>query len=520
MKPRLIIIYFLIVVAPLAAVVWLGVVVSRNEAAMVRVRFHELMAGRLNDIAAQVSELLEQRERDFMGQGPWDTLSPEQLRERARSSGVVRQYFVLDPQGSLLYPSPAETLTKDEEEFLARTRTIWERGEIPGPETETGVQSAVQQQSLKPIASFKKAAPSPSTTKGWHSGYWGSGIQLLFWWREASGYIVGAELNEVRLMADIVGLLPEASALPDGRIELHDSKGAVIYQWGGYLGDDGVHAPVQLALAAPLGSWSLRYIVPEQAHGQSVWFNLASGIGVLAIAFIGLATYFYRENTRAMREAQQRVTFVNQVSHELKTPLTNIRMYAEVLEDDLSGADESVRQRLKVIVSESQRLSRMIGNVLTFSRNERQLLKLHQTQGKADEVLRALIAHFEAPLRARGIRIVLEAEACHDALFDRDALEQIAGNLLSNVEKYAVDGDQVRVSCKQDGETLAVEVADNGPGIPTTHRERIFKPFYRVSDKLNDGVAGTGLGLTIARELARLHGGDVTLEPSERGARF
>ncbi|MBX7256740.1 MAG: HAMP domain-containing histidine kinase [Candidatus Hydrogenedentes bacterium] len=521
MKPKLAVIYFLIIVAPLAAVTWLGIVVSRNETAMVRVRFNELMAGRLNDIAAQISALLEQRERELMAQWPTDALTAELLRERARSSGIVRQYFVLDPRGTLLYPSPAETLTKDEQDFLTRTRTIWERSEIPGPETETQAQStAVQQDSVNPITQFKKAAPPPVTIKGWHSGYWGSGIQLLFWWREESGRLVGAELNEVRLMADIVGLLPEASALPDARIELNDSQDAVVYQWGDYLGTEGNRAPVQLALAPPLGSWHLSYIVPDDSQGAPLWFGMASGIATLALACAGLAVYFYRENTRALREAQQRVTFVNQVSHELKTPLTNIRMYAEVLQEDLSETDERIRRRLDVIVSESQRLSRMIGNVLTFSRNERQLLTLHPSPGNAGDVLRNVASQFDTPLRNRGIHIDLDTSNCRVAAFDRDAFEQIAGNLLSNVEKYAIGGDSVRITCKQENDTLILEVADNGPGIPAPHHERIFKPFYRVSDRINDGVAGTGLGLTIARELARLHGGDLTLEPSERGAHF
>ncbi|MBX7259933.1 MAG: hypothetical protein K1Y02_26500, partial [Candidatus Hydrogenedentes bacterium] len=361
MKPRLFLVYLLIVLAPLAAVTWMGVVLSRNEHAMIRLRFEEVMTGRLQDVSSEISRLLEQRERDLMASGLRGSMTPAELRESLRSSPIALQFFVLDPQGMLLHPSPGAKLTRDEESFLARTRTIWERGEIPGPESEAnGEAGSAQQQSSSAIPpALTGNLPVSTASKGWHSSYWGNGIQLLFWWRDNSGSIVGAEINEVRLLADIIGALPDSNSLRDGRIELRDSQDAVVYQWGDYLGTKGNRAPVQLALAPPLGSWHLNYIVPDDSQGAPLWFGMASGIAALALACAGLAVYFYRENTRALREAQQRVTFVNQVSHELKTPLTNIRMYAEVLQEDLSETDERIRRRLDVIVSESQRLSRM-----------------------------------------------------------------------------------------------------------------------------------------------------------------
>jgi len=97
-------------------------------------------------------------------------------------------------------------------------------------------------------------------------------------------------------------------------------------------------------------------------------------LGLLGATVISLTYYFYREQSREMREAAQRVSFVNQVSHELKTPLTNIRMYAELIEKDADESDERLQRYAGVIVSESQRLSRLIGNVLTFSRKQRRNL--------------------------------------------------------------------------------------------------------------------------------------------------
>ena len=325
-----------------------------------------------------------------------------------------------------------------------------------------------------------------------------------------------------------MGMLPDTDLveprLANARIALVDSQGAAIYQWGHYEPVENEAPLATLPLSPPLGSWKLDYYAPGEfvgaGIGRGVLFNVLSGLGVFAVAMIGLAVYFYRESSRDMREALQRVSFVNQVSHELKTPLTSIRMYAEMLDERLDEADEKPRKYLDVIVAESQRLSRLIGNVLTFGRRQRSALKLHRAVGDVDGVLRAVLGHFDAALRARGIEIVFSGAVSQTAEFDHDALEQIVGNLLNNVEKYAAGADRVEVVSMQDGDTVTVSVTDNGPGISLDEQRRIFEPFYRVSDKLTDGVAGAGIGLSIARELARLHGGDLTLEPTPEGACF
>ena len=116
--------------------------------------------------------------------------------------------------------------------------------------------------------------------------------------------------------------------------------------------------------------------------------------------------------------------------------------------------------------------------------------------------------------------VELDGQAKARVELDADALEQIVGNLLGNVEKYAADGGRVRVATVQQGETTTITVSDRGPGVPEGRREAVFEPFRRLSDKLTDGVAGTGIGLAIARDLARMHGGDVRCVPASRGACF
>jgi signal transduction histidine kinase len=511
-----------------------------NEREIVRHRFRDVLEGSLRDVDARISQLLAERQRTLLSEQALSALSHEALRERVRRSGLVRQYFVLDGNGDLVFPPLGGPMTEAERAFIERTKQIWLNRAIPATGREgdyRGVQALAQMQiegaqaqqaPVQKMAKGKQVSKGGTLDRGWHVWYWGNGINLIFWWRDETGTIVGAELDRARLMMDIVDRLPETNpfepTLPNARIALVNSTGTILYQWGGYEPAEGETSQASVTLSPPLSAWRLEYYARSDlvgtGFGRGVLFNVLSGLGVLAVAMVAMAVYFYRESAREMREAAQRVSFVNQVSHELKTPLTSIRMYAEMLEGQLEGAVEKPRKYLDVIVSESQRLSRLIGNVLSFSRKQRSALTLHRAAGNVDDVLREVLEHFAAALRARGIEVVFSGGAGQRAEFDRDALEQIVGNLLSNVEKYAAGADRVEVVSTQEGDTVTVSVTDNGPGIPPREQRRIFEPFHRVSSKLTDGVAGTGIGLAIARDLARLHGGDLTLEPSGQGACF
>jgi signal transduction histidine kinase len=304
---------------------------------------------------------------------------------------------------------------------------------------------------------------------------------------------------------------------------LSDAQGDTIYQWGPYAGAEGEPPEVRRTLAAPLDAWSLAVYTPRERRGladRGVAFNVLSGLVAIGLCLLGLAVYLYREGSRELREASQRASFVNQVSHELKTPLTNIRLYAELLESRLRDADVRTRDHARVVVSECQRLSRLVNNVLTFARSQKRRLSLRAQPGVVDEVVSAVIEGFRPALESKGIRIAVSGSCPARVLMDRDAIEQVLGNLFGNVEKYAADGRLLEVSTSALDDRTVITVADRGPGIPARYREKVFAPFFRLSDRLADGVTGTGIGLSIARTLARLHGGDLTLEPAECGARF
>jgi signal transduction histidine kinase len=505
LRPKLIVILTLIVLLPLAALGWLGWRMARQEREVVENRYREVLMGRLRDINAIVLRSLEKQETELLRLLDRESYETAELRELARQSPFIHALFVLNPAGERQHPPPDGPLTDSEREFLARSGQIWRDKHLFYNSSEGGKDSS----------------------NGWYTWYWGNGVNLIFWVRDALGRVIGAEYDRSRLLADIVGELPNSDPsdpnLQQGRIVLSGGDGAAVYQWGAYAPKQAEQPRVRLDLDHPLDSWSLHYFAPADGDavlGRSLLFNLAAGMSALVLALAGLGLYFYRESTRDIREAAERVSFVNQVSHELKTPLTNIRMYAELLEQSLAESDQKSAQHLGVIVSESQRLSRLIGNVLTFARKQNDKLVLHTAAGNIDRCIQFVLDHFTAALESKGIKTVFHGGA--DALveFDRDALEQILGNLVTNVEKYAATGGVLEVTSRQNGSTTSIVVADRGPGIPRGQEEKIFEPFYRLSNKLSDGVTGAGIGLSIARDLARKHGGDLKASASEAGARF
>jgi signal transduction histidine kinase len=256
------------------------------------------------------------------------------------------------------------------------------------------------------------------------------------------------------------------------------------------------------------------------AGSSALVFTGVAGFVLVAATLIGLAVYLHRESSRDIREARQRVRFVNQVSHELRTPLTNIRLYAELLEQRLVDDDARTAEQLAVIVSESHRLSRLIGNVLSFARHQRGRLALQLTPSVLDDSVAAVIEQFRPSLEGKGVELITDLQAGEPFSFDPDAVEQVVANLLSNVEKYAASGGRVDIITGRQGDRAMVRVCDLGPGVPRGMEEAVFEPFVRVHDQLTEGVSGTGIGLSISRELARLHGGELELVPCARGACF
>ncbi len=225
---------------------------------------------------------------------------------------------------------------------------------------------------------------------------------------------------------------------------------------------------------------------------------------------------------------QQRVadasrnSFVAQATHELRTPLTNIRLYVDGLleEPDLEPAKRA--QSINVISQEARRLERIVGDMLSVAEIEAGQLKLRRGDVRLDAMFTELQGDFREQAEQKEIKLVFDLPPKLPVISgDRDKIMLTLHNLVGNAIKYTPAGGEVTVRVHEEGSSLVVDVADNGIGIKAEESELIFDKFYRAKDKRIAGITGSGLGLALAREVARLHGGEITVRSQmDKGSTF
>jgi PAS domain S-box-containing protein len=219
-----------------------------------------------------------------------------------------------------------------------------------------------------------------------------------------------------------------------------------------------------------------------------------------------------------------RHAFVAQATHELRTPLTNIRLYVETAIEDGEN-DPAIRTKaLNVINTEARRLERIVGEMLSVAEIEAGSFKLKNGDVRLDALFEELRHDYSEQAKDKTLTLTFLLPPKLPVLTgDRDKVAIALHNLVGNALKYTPQGGSVtvRVDTSETTGSLAVAVADTGIGIAADECERIFERFYRASDKRVEKITGTGLGLTIAREVARLHGGDITVDSQlDRGSTF
>jgi signal transduction histidine kinase len=247
-------------------------------------------------------------------------------------------------------------------------------------------------------------------------------------------------------------------------------------------------------------------------------FNYLKGLDVRSSDELGDLAHAFRSMSRDLQHTLQlRTDLVSNVSHELRTPLTAIKGLVETLRD---GAVDDLGARDKFLASiegETDRLIRLVNDLLILSRADAQALVLHRERFDLVELARACVDELAAQAAARGVTLTVEGPLAQvDA--DPDRIRQILVNLLDNAIRYSPPGETVRVSITSAPDSVAVSVQDRGPGIPTTDQPRVFERFYRADrSRARDahGSAGAGLGLAIAQTLVQAHGGHITLESCE-----
>lgn len=275
--------------------------------------------------------------------------------------------------------------------------------------------------------------------------------------------------------------------------------------------------PAGEALSQNLMGLNIVFLDPQASFaaldtGPTRPFYILTMAAVVIFASLG-GYLLWRDVQRDLNVAEIRSQFAASVSHELKTPLTAIRMFAETMRLGRIKDEETRYEYLDTIVNESERLSRLLSNVLDMSKIE-QGKKLYRPRPCAlASIVRTAVRTMEYPLRQQGFSLQIEIEDdLPEVCVDPDALEQALLNLIGNAIKYSGTAREIGLKLTRSGTWALIQVTDRGVGIPLRDRQRIFEKYYRVASRENEQVPGTGLGLSLVAHFVQAHGGRVEVD--------
>jgi signal transduction histidine kinase len=251
--------------------------------------------------------------------------------------------------------------------------------------------------------------------------------------------------------------------------------------------------------------------IGKEIRHLRIWYFSIVAIVLLAVS-LGLAS-LWRNATTQIKLAQKKDDFISAVSHELRTPLTSIRMYSEMLEKNWVKSQDKAVEYYKNMRQESERLSRLIENVLDFSRIQKGRKKYTFNAGDMNKCDADVVEMMEPYAAQKGFSIKTELGRFEQSTFDSDAVTQIVVNLLDNAIKYArnTEDKTIMVRTGSDDRFVLIEVEDHGPGVPHRQRKKIFEQFYRSGAEATRETTGTGLGLALVKKFAEAHNGFVEI---------
>ncbi|HMV67870.1 MAG TPA: HAMP domain-containing sensor histidine kinase, partial [Myxococcota bacterium] len=270
-----------------------------------------------------------------------------------------------------------------------------------------------------------------------------------------------------------------------------------------------------LAPELPWLSVSVRAADPEAIENQKWWTRTQRRLIILLAVGAGTLGLFAAAQlvNRELDTARMKSDFAANVSHELRSPLTQIRLKAEALQLDLCVDDADRQAHYDAIVHETERLSRLVDNVLDFASIERGVKKYMLRPGDLGDVLRKSFNAFRIAASDAGFEMLTDIpDDLPVVSFDRDAIGQVVTNLLSNALKYGSDGRWLRLSARAEGDQVIFAVEDHGIGIPAKDLDRIFEHYYRVESSDVRRRRGTGIGLTIVQYIVEAHHGTIHVE--------
>ena len=259
---------------------------------------------------------------------------------------------------------------------------------------------------------------------------------------------------------------------------------------------------------SPTASEELASRVQNRRLLELVMVTLSCVVIVAGVATI----LFAAEKERRMSALKS--DFVANVSHELKTPLALVRMFGEMLQSGRVASDEKRQEYLDIIVQESERLSSLIENVLDFAKVERGRESYEFAEGDVGDAVSRAANVYRYRAEREGVELAVEVDGqLPRARIDERAIQLAVINLVDNALKYASSGKHITVRATREDHSIAVRVIDEGPGVPSEDRERIFERFVRgTRAEGSSQVRGSGIGLALVKHIAESHGGRAWVE--------
>lgn len=420
------------------------------------------------------------------------TISRRWLPTAARETPSVRAILVLD-------------MDHDEHQVLAFA------SRAPGPEDDAFRRLLVTR--LLPQLNFGGAVEE---LRHLHHVADGQSLLISYWQRIQGGrrYLVVAWHDVPRLVHDVMPrLYRDIDRGGQSRMNVVDEEGRIVFGPPIKGGEFTVGRPfpttlynwrVQMALA------SAEQLGPKVERQRTIEIGIVGIAALIAIAGVAIVVM---ASVKEQRLAALKSDFVANVSHELKTPLSLVRMFGEMLLSGRIQSDEKRRQYLTIIVAESERLTALIENVLDFAKVERGKAAYEFAPAHLGEVVARAVEIYRYRAEREGMEVHLAvADGLPLASLDARAFELAVINLLDNALKYAKDGGRVDVSVARAGRWVTVRVADRGPGIEAEEQGRIFERFVRGRHAGETRARGSGIGLALVKHIAESHGGRVRVE--------
>lgn len=321
----------------------------------------------------------------------------------------------------------------------------------------------------------------------------------------------------------VIPLIEQHATTSEFEWKIENMKGEVLHR-----SDTLQHLDIfnQTSLPADLPAWSFLFY-PHERSMLSSFLQTSEGIFfyifvlIIIILAFGLFLIINAVNNE-IKLSKLKSHFITTVSHEFKSPLASIRQMAEMLEHDRVPTAERKQKYYQGIVQQSERLSHLIENILNYSKMEEKQ-KVFQFQ-KADLVpmIEDVVESFENFMSVKGFNINYSKTGdIPEFCFDKEAMEQVLHNLLDNACKYSGNSKNIEVNLERKNEQVLISIKDYGLGIKKEDQDKIFNRFYRVGNELTQKVKGSGIGLTIVKQIVEAHEGKITVESEpDQGSTF